>query len=99
MPIILALLLNEVKGVKFKRINQTLLYLPHFLSWIIIGAIAYQSLSEGNGVVNNLIELMGGNRIPFLQRRYQLVVQLLGHWSLAEYGVGNYSLSCFYRKY
>src|SRR5690606_23933530 len=56
-PIILALLLNEVKSVRFKRMNQTLLYLPHFLSWVIIGAIAYQLLSVGNGVVNNLIEM------------------------------------------
>lgn len=47
MPIVLALLLNEIKSVRFKRINQTVLYLPHFLSWVIIGAIAYQLLSEG----------------------------------------------------
>lgn len=88
MPIILALLLNEVKGVKFKRINQTLLYLPHFLSWIIIGAIAYQLLSEGNGVVNNLIELMGGNRIPFLQQDTNWLFSYLaiGVWQSMGWG-------------
>ncbi|WP_042199136.1 ABC transporter permease subunit [Paenibacillus camerounensis] len=67
MPIILALLLNEIKSIKFKRVNQTLLYLPHFLSWVIIGAIAYQLLGEGSGVVNNVFEAFGGNRVPFLQ--------------------------------
>nr|WP_246246172.1 ABC transporter permease subunit [Paenibacillus lemnae] len=67
MPIVLALLLNEIKGVVFKRVNQTLLYLPHFLSWVIIGAIAYQLLGEGSGMINNVIEQLGGNRIPFLQ--------------------------------
>ncbi|AIQ51267.1 MULTISPECIES: ABC transporter permease [Paenibacillus] len=88
MPIILALMLNEVKSVKFKRINQTLLYLPHFLSWVIIGAIAYQLLSEGNGVVNNLIELMGGNRVPFLQEDTNWLVSYLaiGVWQSMGWG-------------
>lgn len=40
-PIILALLLNEVRVKWFKKVTQTLLYLPHFLSWVIIGALAY----------------------------------------------------------
>ncbi len=42
MPIILALLLNEIRVKWFKRTTQTLLYLPHFLSWVVIGAVAYQ---------------------------------------------------------
>lgn len=88
MPIILALMLNEVKSVKFKRVNQTLLYLPHFLSWVIIGAIAYQLLSEGGGVVNNLIELMGGNRIPFLQEDTNWLISYLaiGVWQSMGWG-------------
>lgn len=88
MPIVLALLLNEVKSIRFKRVNQTLLYLPHFLSWVIIGAIAYQLLSEGGGVVNNLIELMGGNRIPFLQEDTNWLISYLaiGVWSSMGWG-------------
>lgn len=88
MPIILALLLNEIKSIRFKRINQTVLYLPHFLSWVIIGAIAYQLLSEGGGVVNNLIELMGGKRIPFLQQDNHWLVSYLviGVWQSMGWG-------------
>ncbi|UQZ35432.1 polysaccharide ABC transporter ATP-binding protein [Paenibacillus sp. PK3_47] len=88
MPIVLALMLNEVKSVRFKRVNQTLLYLPHFLSWVIIGAIAYQLLSEGGGVVNNLIELMGGNRIPFLQEDTNWLISYLaiGVWQSMGWG-------------
>ncbi|WP_150268849.1 ABC transporter permease [Paenibacillus tepidiphilus] len=88
MPIVLALLLNEVKNVIFKRINQTLLYLPHFLSWVIIGAIAYQLLSEGNGVINNLIVLMGGERIPFLQEDTNWLISYLaiGVWASMGWG-------------
>jgi len=88
MPIVLALLLNEVKGVKFKRVNQTLLYLPHFLSWIIIGAIAYQLLSVGNGVINNLIETMGFKRVPFLQADTHWLISYLaiGVWQSMGWG-------------
>lgn len=87
-PIILALLLNELRNGFYKRLNQTLLYLPHFLSWIIIGAIAYQLLGEGSGVINNLIERMGGNRIPFLQKdNYWLISYLaIGVWQSMGWG-------------
>jgi putative aldouronate transport system permease protein len=67
MPIILALLLNEIKNKYFKKITQTLLYLPHFLSFVIIGAIAYQIFGQASGIVNNIIAASGGVRIPFLQ--------------------------------
>jgi putative aldouronate transport system permease protein len=67
MPIVLALLLNEVRSKWFKKITQTLLYLPHFLSFVIIGAIAYQIFGQASGIINNLIAAGGGTRIPFLQ--------------------------------
>lgn len=80
MPIVLALLINEIKGTVFKRINQTLLYLPHFLSWVIIGAIAYQLLGEGSGMINNLFEQMGWERVPFLQKDT--------HWLFSYLAIG-----------
>jgi len=88
MPIALALLINEVKGTIFKRVNQTLLYLPHFLSWIIIGAIAYQLLGQGNGMINNLIETLGGTRIPFLQEDQNWLITYLaiGVWQSMGWG-------------
>lgn len=67
VPIMLSLLLNELTGKYFKRITQTILYLPHFLSWVVIGALAYQIFGYGDGAVNNLLEAMGTHRIPFLQ--------------------------------
>jgi putative aldouronate transport system permease protein len=87
-PILLALLLNEVKGVMFKRVNQTLLYLPHFLSWVIVGAIAYQLLAEGNGMVNNVIAQLGGERIPFLQEDTHWLISylLIGVWQSMGWG-------------
>lgn len=88
MPIILALLLNEVKNKYFKKITQTLLYLPHFLSWVIIGAIAYQLFSVNNGIVNEVINGMGGNRIPFLQEDTHWLISyiVIGVWQTMGWG-------------
>ncbi len=57
--IIFALLMNEVQHIKFKRITQTISYLPHFLSWIIVGTFTYQMLSPGNGVINAILVRFG----------------------------------------
>ena len=88
LPIILALLLNEVNNRWFKRISQTLLYLPHFLSWVIIGALAYQLFSVNTGMVNNLIADMGGQRFPFLTKDVPWLVSyvLIGIWQSMGWG-------------
>ncbi|OAB36928.1 protein lplB [Paenibacillus macquariensis subsp. defensor] len=55
-PIILALMLNEVRRMKFKRIVQTVTYLPHFMSWVIIGGLVGSMLATDNGSINMLLE-------------------------------------------
>lgn len=67
LPIILALLLNEVRKRSFKRIVQSISYLPHFLSVVIVVGMVMQLLSL-QGTVNQIIEAIGGEAIPFLQR-------------------------------
>ena len=88
MPIILALILNEIRCKWFKRVSQTLLYLPHFLSWVIIGALAYQLFSLSNGVVNVLIENMGASPIPFLQEDVWWLISyiFIGVWQTMGWG-------------
>jgi len=65
-PIIVALLLNEVRARLFKRTVQTVIYLPHFISWVILGGILINLLSTDNGVINNLIKAFGGTPIGFM---------------------------------
>lgn len=65
-PIILAVALNECRNLSFKRFIQTLSYMPHFLSWVIIYGILYAFLSESAGLINRFILTMGGEKIPFL---------------------------------
>ncbi len=65
-PIILALLLNELAFKRFKRVTQTIVYMPHFLSWIIISGLALQLLAPTNGLVNIFLNRIGLDSIPFL---------------------------------
>lgn len=68
-PIILALMLNEVTSRKFKRITQTITYLPYFISVVIIVGIMRTVFSYDGGVVNNMIIAMGGEPIVFFNDR------------------------------
>ncbi|MGI5893882.1 MAG: ABC transporter permease [Candidatus Merdivicinus sp.] len=65
-PILLALLLNEVRINWYKRTVQSLVYLPHFLSWVVIASITQQLLTTENGAVNGLLGLLGIEPIPFM---------------------------------
>lgn len=65
VPIVFALLLNEVKQIHFKKTVQTMVYLPHFLSWVIVGGL-FLDLLSGDGLVNQAVGLLGFKPIPFL---------------------------------
>ncbi len=66
VPIIVSLLLNEMRSRRLKKYVQTAIYLPHFLSWVVLGGIFIDILSPGDGIVNQLIVAMGGKPIFFL---------------------------------
>ncbi|OXS54067.1 protein lplB [Cohnella sp. CIP 111063] len=66
VPIVIALLLNEIAAHRIKKTFQTLIYLPHFLSWIILGGILVDILSPGHGIVNQILGLFGIKPIYFL---------------------------------
>ncbi|NOU62828.1 ABC transporter permease subunit [Paenibacillus sp. LMG 31461] len=66
VPIAIALLLNEIRKEAFKSYVQTLIYLPHFLSWILLGGILIDILSPTNGIVNQVLGFFGVKPIYFL---------------------------------
>lgn len=66
VPIVFALLLNEVQSDAYKRLVQTISYLPRFLSVVVVAGIITQVLSPTVGIVNNLLEALGLQRIHFL---------------------------------
>lgn len=66
VPLFIALLLNEAKNRLFKKAVQTLIYIPYFFSWVILGGILMNILSPSSGVINHFIKMLGGNTINFL---------------------------------
>lgn len=66
--IILALLINEIRHDSFKKFVQTAVYLPHFLSWVIISGITFIMFAIDTGVINRIIIALGGQSIPFLYK-------------------------------
>lgn len=67
LPILFALLINEIKNIAFKRISQTITYLPHFLSWVVVSGLAYSVLEDGYGALNLLLQHVGFDSIPFMR--------------------------------
>lgn len=66
IPIILALMLNEVRRSYYKRTIQTLIYLPHFMSWVVVVSISYVMLTMDGGIVNELLKSLDFKPINFL---------------------------------
>jgi len=88
IPIILALLLNEVRLIFYKRLLQTVVYMPHFLSWVIIGGIAIGLLSPTTGVVNKMMEAIGLSKIYFLGEESYIrsIIVSSGIWKESGWG-------------
>ena len=66
LPIIFALMLNEVRNMKLKKTVQMVTYAPHFLSEVVVCSLVLMLLDRGSGPINNLIVALGGERIPFI---------------------------------
>lgn len=90
VPIILAIMLNEIRSKGVKRVSQTLLYLPHFLSWIIIGGMVLKIFAPTTGVVNATLLKWGliDKNIPFLTDgpTWQITYTLVGVWQNMGWG-------------
>lgn len=87
-PIIFAILLNEVKNDRLKRGIQTAIYLPHFLSWVVLGGIFIDILSPTGGLVNRVIQQLGFKPIFFLgdNKWFPTTMILTETWK--EFGYG-----------
>lgn len=87
VPVVFALLLNEVKNVVFKRTVQTLIYIPNFISWVIMAGILMDILAT-DGVVNQFIGLLGAGTVDFLgsSKIYPWTMILSDVWKSFGYG-------------
>ncbi|THF84059.1 ABC transporter permease [Cohnella fermenti] len=87
-PLFIAIMLYELRTAWFRKLSQTILYIPHFISWIIIGGIAYQVFGTQSGMLNNIITSFGFDAVPFLTNKsYWLITYLaIGVWQSAGWG-------------
>lgn len=87
-PIILALLFNEVGNLRFKKFAQTVTYLPHFISVVIIAGLVTNFLSPSTGIINFVIERLGGEKVYFLAQKeyFRTIYILMGLWQETGFG-------------
>jgi putative aldouronate transport system permease protein len=87
VPIILALLVNEVRLVKLKRIYQTIFTFPHFLSWVVVTGVFFNLLSNA-GVLNELVVALGGQRVSLLTQAstFRGLLYTTDNWKEAGWG-------------
>lgn len=87
-PILLALLLNEVGKIAYKRTVQTIVYMPHFLSWVIVGGLVINFLSPSSGVLNKVLQAFGMESIFFMQepQYFRSIVVTSGIWKEVGWG-------------
>lgn len=87
-PIVLALLFNEIRGSLFKRITQSISYLPHFLSWVVLSGLLFTVLSPSGGAVNYVIGLLGIDPIYFLgdKQYFRMTLVISSIWKEVGWG-------------
>lgn len=88
-PIIFALILNELPFKRFKKVVQTIGYMPHFLSWVIILSLATQLFAPAGGLVNQWLMKMGKEAIPFLNESKHWVATYIGIGVWQNFGWGS----------
>jgi putative aldouronate transport system permease protein len=95
IPIIIALLLNEVRNKFYKRTIQTIVYFPYFLSWVVLGGVLIDILSPSSGIVNDFISLFGIPRTFFLgdNRYFQMTMIITDVWKNFGFGTVIYLAS------
>ncbi len=88
VPIILALMLNEMRSIRFSRLSQTVLYLPHFLSWVVIGGIMLNIFSPTYGIVGEIFRLFGMEPVNLLasKEHFRGVLILSDIWKESGWG-------------
>lgn len=87
-PILISLGLNELRSVAYKRLIQTIIYMPHFLSWVIIAGLTLLLFAKGTGLINELFTLWGWPRVDILTNpnSFWVMVTLQAMWKEAGWG-------------
>lgn len=88
IQIAVAIFLTEIKGAWFRKITQSVMFLPYFISWVVVGIIAFNFLSYDYGFLNNFVISMGGERISFYTKGqyWPWILLFFNFWKNVGYG-------------
>lgn len=88
MPILLALALNEINSARYKKVAQTVMYLPHFIGWVVVYTILQGFLSQADGALNQIIASLGGKKVAFLasEEWFRPILIISEIWKEAGWG-------------
>ncbi|BFT72940.1 ABC transporter permease [Paenibacillus sp. P36] len=88
LPILLALLLNELRNEVYKKWIQSIVYMPHFLSWVIIAGITFLLLSQSSGIINKMLVSLGAAKYDFLtnENSFWILLTVQNVWKEAGWG-------------
>lgn len=83
-----AIFLTEVKGKLFRKVSQSMMFLPYFISWVIVGVMAFNVFSSDFGFINRVITALGGQKISFytLPKAWPFILILFNVWKGVGYG-------------
>jgi putative aldouronate transport system permease protein len=87
-PIVIALLLNELMLKRFKRVVQTFTYIPHFISWVVVGGIVIDLLSPSSGIINKVMQSFGFEPVFFMSdgQWFRWILVFSDNWKEAGWG-------------
>ena len=88
LPIIVALMLNEIRIEAYKRLIQSLVYIPHFISWVVVVGMVYILFTTEGGIINELLVMLGFEKINFLLSPSWLRPMIVGEMIWKETGWG-----------
>ncbi len=88
MQIAVAIFLTEIKAKNYRKISQSLMFLPYFISWVIVGVMAFNIFSSDYGFMNRIILSLGGQKIPFYtdDRAWPFILVFFNMWKGIGYG-------------
>jgi putative aldouronate transport system permease protein len=88
VEVVFAILINEITSKRFKRVFQSFMFLPYFISWVVVAAIVQAVLGYEYGMINGLIETLGGERINIYANKdiWPVLLVLFRVWKMAGYG-------------
>ena len=88
MQIAVAVLLTEIRSKHYRKLTQSIMFLPYFISWVIVGVMSFNILSSDYGFMNRMIESLGGTRITFYTtpKLWPIILILFNAWKNIGYG-------------